>query len=206
MGHHESNEDATTTVELQNRDYRPDVDRYWCEHDFLTRLKYPGRALGVRFLEYVTPYTFPVYIVSDSGADWPLILVKTKDAVAKDFVKRLNQHAEFQAIERMVDFNQLRPRLQVITGAWFDNMRVSNLSSTGVFGARVDRSDEFGRAERHGRLKTLTGIHTCGRIDHLLTITQSGTIVTFGAYETEEAELDVVLDFKRSVLDHCWSM
>ncbi len=129
-----------------------------------------------------------------------------RDAVAKDFIRRLNTHEDFQAIERVVDFNLLRPRLEVITGAWFDNMRVSNLSSTGVFGTRVDRSHEFGRAERHGRLKTLNLLYTFGGTEHLLTVTQSGTVVTFAAYDTEEEELDVVLEFKRQILDGCWSM
>lgn len=206
MHHRESHEDASSTAQLEQANYRSGVDRYLCEHDYLTKLKYPGRALGIDFLEYITPYKFGMYILRDGEGEWPLALVKTKDPVARDFIKRMNEHPEFLAVERMVDFNLLRPRVEVITGAWFDNMRSTNLSSTGVFGTRVDRSDEFGRAERHGRLKTLMVVHRCGPSNHLLTITQSGTVVTFAGYETEEAELDVVLDFKRGVLDHCWEM
>ncbi len=206
VGHPEIPETATTKVTLLKRDYRPKVDQYECEHDFLTKLKYTGRAQGVRFNEYVSPYTFKLYIAREAKQPFPIGWVRTKDSVATDFIRRLNKNPAFSGIERVVDFDKLRPRLTIIKGAWFHEMRAANLSATGVFGTRVDQSDEFKRAELQGRISNLLVTYTFCGIDYLLTITQHGVIVTYDQFESEEHELDLVLDFKREVLDHCWSM
>lgn len=206
FAHHERPEEAHTEVNRRQVGFRESVDRFTCEHDFLTRLKYPGRAQGIRFQEFVSPYTFTMYVIHESNGDHPTLWVRTKDKVATDFVRRLNTLPGFLAIERRIDFNLLRPRLDMIKGAWFAEMQAANLSSTAVFGTRVDRSDEFQRAELQGRLRTLTVLHNYGGTDYLLMVTTDGTVVAYDAFDTEEDELDVVLDFKRRVLDGCWSM
>ena len=206
LSHHEAPEEAHTTVAREAVNYRDGVDRYLCEHDYLTKLKYPGRSRGHIFTEFVSPYRFTAYVVREPDGTQPTFWVRTKDSVATDFVNRLNTLPEFNAIERRVDFDRLRPRLQMIKGAWFGEMRAANLSSTAVFGTRVDRSAEFRRAEQQGRLHTLNIHHTHNGIDYLLMVTTSGVVVTYHSFDTEEDELDVVMDFKRNHLDACWSM
>lgn len=206
LDHHEAPEEAHTIVTRDRVNFREGVDRYLCQHDYLTKLKYPGRSRGISFTEFVSPYRFATFLFHEPDGAQPTFWVRTKDAVATDFVHRLNTLPGFNAIERRVDFERLRPRLQMIKGAWFGEMRAANLSSTAVFGTRVDRSAEFQRAERQGRLHTLNIHHAHNGIDYLLMVTTSGVIVTYHSFETEEDELDVVLDFKRNFLDGCWSM
>jgi hypothetical protein len=204
--HHERPEEAHTLVELTNEEFRPGIARFDCTHDYVTKLKYPGRTRGMMFQEYVSPYKFPAYASSEGAGENPILWVSTKGPVAIDFVRRLNSLDNFLAIERMIDFDLLHPRLGMVKGAWFGEMRAANLSSTAVFGPRVDRSREFQRAAQHGRLRTLTTMHSHNGIDYLLTVTQNGTIVTYAAFGTEEQELDVVMSFRRDVLDECWAM
>lgn len=206
LNHLDQPEEAHTLVERTATDYRPGVDRFHCSHDYLTKLKYPGRAQGRTFREFVSPYKFPMYLTREPNGEQPVLWVRTKEQVAGDFIRRLNTLPDFQAIERRVDFDRLRPQLSMIKGAWFAEMRAANLSSTAVYGTRVDRSQEFRRAEQQGRLRTLSILHKYHDVDYLMMVTTDGTIVTYDAYDTEEDELDVVIDFKRQILDSCWSM
>jgi len=57
---------SSTSLELRT----PNIHGYRqfdAAHDFLVHLKYPGRAQGKFFREFVTPYKFPVYLGSDSS-------------------------------------------------------------------------------------------------------------------------------------------
>lgn len=208
LPHHEQPEEVHTVVVRRALEYRPGVNQYACEHDYRTKLKYLGRAQGTTFQEFVSPYKFMMYVMREADGQFPTLWVRTKGTVATDFVDRLNQYMreEFYALEKRLDFDLLRPHVQVIKGAWFGEMRAANLSSTAVYGTRVDRSAEFQRAERQGRLHSLTILHNYDGVDYLLMVTVTGGIVTYDSFDTEEHELDVVLDFKQRCLDRCWTM
>lgn len=208
MNHEDVPEAVHTLVTLEQRNYLGRLARYSCDHDFLVKLKYPGRRHNNTFSEFVTNYRFEMYVVPPSNSGRATLWVRTKDQVARDFINRLNRHraSDFQAVERVVDFAALRQRQEIISGAWFSEMRAPNISSAGVFGNRVDRSEEFQRAEQQGRLKTLSFPYESATSRSLINVTQAGCVVTSAHFETPEEELALVLHFKENVLDYCWSM
>jgi hypothetical protein len=169
-------------------------------HDFLVKLKYPGRARRLTFGEYVCPYVFPCYI--PVGQPQRFILVQTKNTVAKDFISRLNGRlSSFSAKSLRVDFEALRPKLPSVNGAWFSNMQASHLSTAGVFGSHVDRSDEFQHAEIVGKLKALIWPHVINGITFTMMITEEGGVVIYSSFATEEDALNVFMDMKIKLLD-----
>lgn len=206
VDHQYNLENVHTTVRRAVTDFRPGVERLEAVHDFLRKLKYPGRARNHQFQEYVSEYRFPVFVVRQENEADPVMVVRTKAEVAKDLMERLRQVPDFHAIERRVDFAALRPSLTFIKGAWFANMRSANLAAAGMFGDHVDRSDEFMRAERLGTLSSLSVFYRCGDRQYHTMITSSGGIVLYDSFDSEEEELDVVLQIKRELLDGCWSM
>jgi len=164
------------------------LQRYDAEHDFLFQLQYPGRARGKEFREFVTLYKFPLYLGDHVAAlGFRPLLVKTKKRVALDFVERLNTNTQgFRVEPTSVDFVALRPRLQLIRGAWFGSIRMPNISSAGVFGHHVDQSEEFQHAESVGELKNLLIELELDGLTHQVMITADGGIVLYHAYQTDE--------------------
>ena len=65
-------------------------------------------------------------------------------------------------------------------------MAVSNLSTTGLFGPHVDRSDEFKRAERRGKLHSVIVPHTI-TADEIGRLNPSGIILSGGPKSVHEA-------------------
>src|SRR3989442_9103539 len=98
----QNQENVHTTVELTDSAFRNGVARYECRHDFLTKLRYPGRALNVQFEQFVTPYEFPVYVLeASSKVSSRTLVVRTKGKVADDCVKRLNKKLDdFIVVEK----------------------------------------------------------------------------------------------------------
>jgi hypothetical protein len=204
----ENQENVHTTVELTDATFREGVARYNCNHDFLTKLRYPGRALGMHFERFVTPYEFPIYVFAASAqATGPTFVVRTKSKVSEDCVKRLNTNLDdFVVVEKHLDFQRLRALMNSIRGAWFQKMDVMNLATAGLFGPHVDRTEEFAHAERHGRLHSLTAPYVFNGAEYLVTITEGGSVIVFDALTGEEEGVDLVWDVKRSLLDKCWDM
>jgi len=198
-------ETCTTVIQLAAKNIVPGVARYDAEHEFLVRLQFLGRARGVRFQEFVSPYQFPVYLEERSGSTPNSVLVRTKAKVAHDFVRRLNKGVpDFAATDRMVDFDKLRPLLGTVSGAWFRDIQAAYLSAAGVFGPHVDKSEEFQHAEQIGKLRALTVAYPHGENTYSLMLTETGSIVVFNAIEAEAHELELVFNVKRSVLDKSW--
>jgi hypothetical protein len=200
-------EPVRSVVTRTHSSFRDGVSRYMVRHDYRERLKVPGRAKGLTFTEYVTTESFPIYVEGTDAGDSRVMIVAAKSDLAKDFVTRLSKKRgdDFIAIERQVDFAILRPKLAVISGAWFNQMQVANLSATGVFGPNVDRSDEFRRAEKHGKLSTLSTIYGYNGTPYGIQVTVHGGIVLFDSFD-EDMAVELVLNIKRELLDSAWSL
>lgn len=174
-------------------------------HDFLVQLKYPGRARHMQFREYVTPYKFPLFLSPASAEPFHYALVGTKKKVAHDFVRRMNKEEPgFQLEYTHVDFDCLRPRLTYVKGAWFGSMRAANLSTTGLFGHRVDQSEEFRHAESAGELRNLlVEVVDESELAHSVMVTGDGGIILYRSYQTEDEELAVVQATLTGLLRDC---
>lgn len=205
LGDKNEKETAATTIKKSQSDFLPGVDRYAVDHDFLVHLTYPGRIRAMQFDEYVAPYRFPMYVDRSTEGE-PILIVRTKGKVADDFIKRMSIESDFLALERQIDFQKLRPQIEVITGGWFGQMSGANIKSTAVFGSHVDKSDEFIHAERHGKLQVIYAPYKCNDSTYPLSIHSNGGVVLYGSFDTEEEGLSVVLHVKRNLLDACWAM
>lgn len=174
-------------------------------HDFRVQLKYPGRARHMQFREYVTPYKFPLFLSPESAEPFQYALVGTKKKVAHDFVRRMNKEGDgFQLEATQVDFDCLRPRLTYVTGAWFGSMRAANLSTTGLFGHRVDQSEEFRHAESVGELRNLlVEVVDESELAHSVMVTGDGGIILYRSYQTEDEELAIVTATLTGLLCDC---
>ena len=203
----ENMEVCKTGMSLENKNFLPNISRYHASHDFLIKLRYPGRARGKTFQEYITPYHFSVFTPRDEGADSQSLIVATKGKVAVDFVKRLNNKIEvFDVEERRIDFDKLRPLVGHVKGAWFGKMNAANISATGIFGPHVDQSDEFKHAENIGKLNAIMGYYPMDKVAYTTTITRTGGVVLFDAFDTEEDSLKLVEHMRVNLLESCWGV
>lgn len=195
----------TKLTKLQDN-FLPGVIRFEALHEYLVRLKFSARARGTSFREFVSPYKFQAYLQNGNSKELPYFIVGTKSEVAEDFVKRLNERAEgFRSHPLKVDFEKLRPLIEVVVGAWFRDMKAANLQSAGVFGAHVERSEEFKHAESVGHLGNLMISYSWNDDQYIITLTEDAGVVLFTQFEVEEDALKLILDIKEKLLVPCWS-
>jgi hypothetical protein len=203
----QNQETAVTRVSLSSGLTVEPFVRYDAEHEFLFHLQFPGRARGKTFREFITPYKFPIFLgqITPEIAFRPL-LVRTKKKVAIDFIHRLNKYVpDFSARPTSLNFMILRPRLELIRGAWFGSMQQPNISVAAVFGPHVDRSDEFKHAESKGELRNLQIEMVQGELAHTVMLAADGAIVLYNAYPSEQEELQVVTGAMTGLLSGCLS-
>lgn len=179
--------------------------KYSAEHDFLFHLEFYGRAKGTLFREFVTPYKFSVYRGrADTGLGFTPLITRTKKKVASDFIDRLNRNLPGFTVQRVrLDFDLLRPRLQMVRGAWFARLRQPNISSTAVFGANVDRSDEFKHAENFGHLTNLMVEVEHDGLAHTVMLGADCALVLYQNYQSETDELHLVRAMHNDLLAGC---
>jgi hypothetical protein len=123
---------------------------------------------------------------------------------SRDLLRRLNGGARgFSARHVKMDFDQLRPKLQLIRGAWFSAMKSPNLSSAGVFGHKVDQSDEFRRAEASGKLSNLMVEIPVESGTHTMMLTADGGITLYNQYIKEDEPLAIVSRTLTGYLKDC---
>jgi len=200
-------ETTETVVEQFGTSADHGFSRFDSLHEFVFRLQYPGRARGKVFREFVTPYRFTAYLGDDHAKlGFRPLLVRTKKSVAADFIERLNTNVQDFKVRRVgLDFTQLRPRLQQISGAWFGSMREDHVTSTGVFGPGVDRSHEFKHAERVGEITNLVTPLEVSGVTHTVMLGADGSVLLYQGYQTEAEELVVVSECLESLLAGCVS-
>jgi hypothetical protein len=200
-------ETSSTTVEGVLGD-SSGYTQYSATHDYLVRLKYPARAQGKQFREYVTPYEFPTFLGrSDTDIGFRPFLIRTKKLVAQDFVARLNRKVTgFSADHIVVDFATLRPRCPDVRGAWFGGITAPNISRAAVFGPNVDRSDEFQHAESVGQLTNIMVQTEIQGVTHLMMFVAHGGVVLYDAYASVEGEVEVIHAALGGVLKGCLSI
>lgn len=200
----QNTENTETRVSLVKSAFYANFDRYDAIHEFLVKLKYPARARGRTFSEYITPYKFPFYLQKDTNNQASYLITQTKSQVSKDFIHRLNKwvtHFKVKPIE--VDIDSVKPLVRVIRGAWFRDLQAANISSTGVFGPHVDRSDEFKHAASIGKLRALIINFPIDDKTFTIMITEEAGIVLYDAFFSEEDALAVVTKLKETLIDPC---
>jgi hypothetical protein len=134
------------------------------------------------------------------------LIVRTKGKVAHDFIKRMNgSRSGFTVEPREIDFERLRPLVASMKGAWFKDMKAANVTSTGLFGPRVDKSSEFKHAENIGTLNAVLTNYPFEEIAYTIMITGSGGLVLYDNFETDETALPVVDDIRINFLEDSWA-
>lgn len=200
----ENVETAVTKV-TRHEGVESTFSEYRVQHDYLFQLQHFGRARGIKFKEFLTPYSFPIFLapVLPVAGLRPL-LVRTKRDVALDFTKRLNRYnSRFEVQTTAIDFVALRPRLERIEGAWFRSIRAPHLASAGVFGPHVDRSAEFQHAEQVGQLTTLMLRIQREELTYSVMVTSGGGIILHDLFQTPEDEAEMAYYLLTTIIDGC---
>ncbi len=104
------------------------------------------------FNSFYRPYEFKAYLDRDKT----LFICNIGKRVARDLVRTLSKQSKIFLFEALsIDIKSLLPELRELKGAWFANCSAAYLSSMGVFGTHVERSDEFKHAEDVGQMSSI---------------------------------------------------
>jgi hypothetical protein len=160
---------------------------YHGRHDL--RVEKSGRQFRKNFTWYFEPHEFPIYLWEPTS----LLLLSTKHLVASSFIECFESRKLLKLRRVHVDYKTLMPRIQEISGAWVAELGHQHLSSTAVFGAHVDRSEEFQAAVAKGKLKSLIFTHAMND-SHRVAITARGGVVIYRRYDSPATEIRVIID------------
>jgi len=139
-------------------------------------------------------YEFPMYLHGSKER----ALFRTKKIIAKEVVSRFDtRSSNYLPVDAWrFDLEELTEELQEITGVWFSNLLLKNVSSAALFGRDVETSNEWNRYSNTG---DLSNIHLEVEFKNSLfkcSISSKGSITIFNKMaESEKLELlDAVLD------------
>lgn len=116
-----------------------------------------------------------------------------KPKYVEEFFKRLKGiRQDFEFTPRTIDLARMEDDLSNdVTGGWFRDLTVANVSSAGIFGEGVARSSDWERYEGAGRISALT-INTETNFGELtFQVTHEGTIVLYSNF-AERLALEIV--------------
>lgn len=138
-----------------------------------------GKVYNKPFTRFLSPHQFNIYYLRELGY---FLFADTQQDVVTEFVDSMNIDSnsglKLEPIE--VDFDTLRPLVDVITGIWFGDMKEQYLKSAGYFGRHVDRSNPVQEALRDkAKIRSLLFDYTYNFEDLTVSVTKSGSVILY---------------------------
>lgn len=123
-----------------------------------------------------------------------------KGKICREMLKRLAaEGADLEAERSQIDLVRLAQDIQAaVTGGWFGNLKIADVSTAALFGGTVGESDEWKRYSSVGDLKALNIVFDLGGRFYKVQITLERTIVIFSAV-TESEALELVEEIQKQL-------
>lgn len=175
-------------VELRNNNFLLGFDQYDCHHDF--KVKVFGKTYYKTFNYYFLPKDFYLYYSSNAN----LSIISLNTAIAKDFIKHLNESKEFDLNPVEVDFDYIAPLVSEMSGVWVSDLKRMHVKTAAYFGSYVNKSEEFIEAAKEGVVSSvqMKFIHPNTNEEHTIGISKQGTVTLYDSFERIEDELELV--------------
>ncbi len=183
-----------TRIVLHREDYLDDYAEYEVNHEKIVKDR--GRVGETRFTQYIRPAEFDAYYEAQEN----LLLLRTNVDTARDFIKTANDRlVSFKARAYEVDFPQLVERIDRISGAWFREIPDRFLSSLGIFGSNVNRSDQYKYYVKEGEVSSLMFDYS---LDGQWTVLvgRFGNMVIYDKLNSRRVELKLVYSLFKDVV------
>jgi len=167
-------EPATTLTALGLADH-PEFEKYRVVHE--TYQSVTGRYRNQPISGYVRQLEFHIFHKESAN----LMLVDTRAPACREMIRRLrDSDVNIEVDTQRIDLLAVAGDLQVmISGGWFADLKVADVSTIGLFGGTVGESEEWGRWTDLGTLRAVdVGYEHAGAL-HKLMITAERTVVLF---------------------------
>lgn len=192
-------DDVRTEIKKRGRAGNQHYEEFKVKHE--RREELWGRYNDEEFHQIIRIYEFPLFLHENKQRAF----FRCKRVIAKEVVNRLNgQKAGNVPLEdRKFDLELLTEELKDITGAWFGNLILNNVSSAALFGNDVETSNEWNRYTETGDLSNIQLDIKYKNSEMKCSISSKGSIVIFKKLpESERLELlDNVLDKIKEIED-----
>lgn len=180
-------ESKNTWYQLNNPQFMHGISRYIAYHELkIVRTGRPPR--GEEFNYYYEPHNFQYYMDSHRN----LIYISAKKNVAKSFINAIKVNKDWPPLK--INYEIMMPLLPTITGSWFCDLKLQYVSSAGYYGQHVDRSEEFKKAAKEGKISIIyinVSMLPSDR-EQRIGITSDGAIIIPRGMELEEQEIELV--------------
>ena len=152
------------------------------------------------FHEYLRPVEFYAYVHREDK----FVMFRETKKVCRGVFEHIKKKSDTIALrEKRVDFSLLRARTKKYSAAWFKKVS-ANIHAEGLTGDGVEDDPRFKELVAYAPLSSLTVKFKLFDADHRIQITRDAAVVLVQQYESEKTELELVLEFKRAILQNVW--
>lgn len=161
---------------------------YECNYD--KKVKVFGKVYNKNFNYYFVQKKFKLYYDKLNK----LCLVAIKAELAHEYIDFLNKFGSYSLHPIEMDYTYMEPLIDEITAAWISGLKTTHVKTKGLYGNKVNKSEEFKEAILDGELSAMNikFIAHSGE-EHLIGINKSGSIVLYDSFKTIESEIELVI-------------
>jgi hypothetical protein len=180
------------------RSLSDEMHLYKVRHE--VRVRRAGRAKGVEFSSFVSPYDFPAYYHRPTQ----LLMLKAPKDIARGAMRTLTKGGVGVKGEyRKLELQSVRSQVERMRGAWFHVEDSANVTSQGLYGPDIEGDIRFDQALSEGDMSYMLIEYLFREQSFLIGISRdyAVNIARSTAWLDELAELELVMDVKRRLLD-----
>ena len=171
---------------------------YKVKHE--VRVQRAGRAKGVEFSSFVSPYIFPAYYHQPTQ----LLMLKASKNIARGAMRTLTKGGVGVTGEyRKIELQSVRSQVERMRGAWFHVADSANVTSQGLYGPDIEGDIRFDQALSEGEMSYMLIEYIFREQSFLIGVSRdyAVNIARSTSWLDELFELELVMDVKRRLLD-----
>lgn len=144
-----------------------------------------GRYMNQPIHSYVRKVEFHLFREADEG----ILFADAKKQISREMLKRLrDSDISIDLLESAIDLSEVGADLKsTVSGGWFGELRIADVSSMAAFGPGVGESSEWDRLDSLGKLQTLDVHYEYENELYFMMIMPDRTIVLFAPFTESEA-------------------
>ncbi len=155
--------------------------KYKVEHETLRKMRVRfEKSIQESVIEQIY---FEMYVASDRSH----MFLSANDATCEELLKRARKtYSGFTHKSREIDLQRMNQEgSQQISGGWFKEMNIEDVSAAALFGAEVSLSEDWERFSRRGKISVLLMNYEKDTATYKVAVGKNGGIVIYNKLQEE---------------------
>lgn len=163
-------------------------------YDYIHQKK--GKVFNKYFSRYFEEFKFPIYYNENES----FLMIQIKTDVGLEFIESINSNENFNVKVINIDFEKIVQNVPEISGAWIAELKSKHLKSTGLFGPKVNLSEEYKEAINEGEISSMIITFIYDSCEFKVNISRKGSVTLLNKIASPEQEIEILNEIYTQLL------